>query len=107
MADQDLELRTVALERALSEMQGRNQRVELDKAWETSKTRRGVILILTYVIASLALSLIGVVDYWKSALIPTVGYLLSTLSVSFVKARWMRHWVAVEQPTEIDDRDQI
>ncbi len=68
----------------------RNKRVELDKAWETSKTRRFVIAVITYSVAALFMYRIGVDNYLLNAYIPTGGYLLSTLSLPQIK----RHWIA-------------
>lgn len=67
----------------------RNIRVEADKAWETSKTRRACIAGITYIVASFFMWRIGVVDPLINALVPTGGYVLSTLSLSFVKRWWM------------------
>lgn len=64
--------------------------MELEKAWEVSAARKIAILILTYVIASVVLFLIDVEEFWLGAIIPTVGYLLSTLSVSWLKTRWIK-----------------
>lgn len=72
----------------------RNQSVETDKAWETSWSRIVTITVMTYVIASLVLLLIGVKDFWLAALIPTIGYFLSTLSLPMMKRWWIgRHSV--------------
>jgi biotin transporter BioY len=68
----------------------RNSKVELDKAWETSKTRRAVIAGITYTIAALFMYRIGIDDYLVNALVPTGGYLLSTLSLPFVKGWWLK-----------------
>jgi hypothetical protein len=67
----------------------RNSRVELDKAWETSYTRRGIIALITYGVASFFMMRIGVGDPLLNALVPTGGYLLSTLSLSVVKTWWI------------------
>lgn len=72
--------------RALHE---RNCRVEIDKAWETSKTRRSFIVIITYLTAGLFLWLIEAPFPFLNALVPTGGYLLSTLSLPWLKARWI------------------
>lgn len=73
----------------ISEIQARNKRVELDKAWETSLTRRVIIASFTYLIATAFLKLIGNNAPFVSALVPTGGYLLSTLSLGFVKEWWI------------------
>jgi hypothetical protein len=89
MEQVDLERRVQIIEEELRSIQARNKRVELEKAWEVSATRKVAVLILTYVIASIVLYLIDVQEFWLAAIIPTVGYLLSTLSVSWLKSRWL------------------
>lgn len=69
----------------------RNSRVEQDKAWETSVTRRAVIATITYVVASVFLWRIGVSEPMINALVPTGGFLLSTLSLPFVKNIWIKN----------------
>jgi hypothetical protein len=68
----------------------RNRRVEADKAWEISVTRRVCIAVVTYATASLFLFLIEVEQFYIHALVPTGGYLLSTLSFPFIKKLWMK-----------------
>ncbi len=70
----------------------RNARVEMDKAWETSKTRRAIIACVTYLVAVAFMKKIGVEDYFFSALIPTGGYLLSTMSLPIVKQYWVKKY---------------
>ncbi len=70
-------------------IQERNRRVELDKAWETSMTRRSIIALMTYAIVVLFLYLINALVPWLSALVPTLGFLLSTLTLPYVKKRWI------------------
>ena len=38
------------LEKEIDNIKNRNKRVELDKAWETSFTRKICIMILTYIV---------------------------------------------------------
>lgn len=68
----------------------RNKRVEADKAWEGSWTRRVFIAILTYVTATCIFWVTGSENAFIAALFPPAGYLLSTLSLPPLK-RW---WVA-------------
>lgn len=70
---------------ALKLIQERNARVEADKVWETSKTRRGSIAGITYLIAGLYMSALGADLPWLNALIPVGGYILSTLSLPLIK----------------------
>jgi purine-cytosine permease-like protein len=86
----DIPSRLSEIEARLSEIESRNSRVEIDKAWETSKTRIIFIVVLTYLLTSLVFYLIGVNDYYLNALIPTIGYWLSTQSVSLLKKYWVR-----------------
>ena len=73
-------------------IQERNRRVELDKAWETSWTRRLIIAAMTYIIALLFLFKIDAAKPFLSALVPTGGYLLSTLSLGIVKEWWIKKY---------------
>ncbi len=73
----------------LSAIKGRNVRVESDKAWEVSWTRRISIMILTYVIASIWLLVIRENHIYLKAVVPTLGYLLSTLSIPVIKKIWL------------------
>lgn len=68
----------------------RNKRVEADKAWETSKTRRGFIMLITYVTACSFLYFIGNDAFWINALVPVGGYALSTLSLPSLKRYWIQ-----------------
>ncbi|MBI5391102.1 hypothetical protein HZB02_06460 [Candidatus Woesearchaeota archaeon] len=74
----------------LESIKARNKRVEGDKAWETSKTRRGIIALITYFIVVLFLFLINAPNPWLNALVPVAGFLLSTLTLAVVKQWWMK-----------------
>ncbi len=81
------------IEKELQIIKERNRRVETDKAWEVSWTRRLFVTVLTYVVASVWLILINETIWYFKAFVPVVGYILSTLSLPAVK-RW---WVGKEQ----------
>jgi len=68
----------------------RNTRVETEKAWETSLTRRLSIAVCTYLTACLFLWWIGSTPVLLQALVPTGGYALSTLSLPWIKAVWIK-----------------
>ncbi len=74
----------------LQQILERNARVETDKAWETSKTRRGVIVGATYLVAGVYMSALGGPLPWLNAFIPVLGYLLSTLSLLKIKEIWLK-----------------
>ncbi|MBI2572625.1 hypothetical protein HYV86_02085 [Candidatus Woesearchaeota archaeon] len=73
----------------LNQIHERNRRVEADKAWETSKTRRSIIAVMTYAVVVVFLWLIGVSNPFLNALVPVVGFLLSTLTLSYFKKKWV------------------
>lgn len=78
------------LEKEIEIIKERNSRVETDKAWEVSWTRRLFISINTYVIAGIWLVFINDNFPWLKAFVPAGGYLLSTLSLSFIKEWWVK-----------------
>ena len=73
----------------LEKIKARNVRVEADKAWETSWTRRILIAAITYGFAALLLVWIRADQPFLAAFVPTVGYLFSTLTLPFVKSWWL------------------
>ena len=85
-----LEERVSRLETELSAIQARNLRVEQDKTWELSAARRLTIASITYLVAAVLLRLIGSESYLFNALVPTAGYVLSTLTLPWAKARWCK-----------------
>jgi hypothetical protein len=79
------------IEAEIHGIKSRNQKVEIDKAWEVSWTRRLFIGIVTYVVAGLWLVMINDTNPWLKALVPSGGYILSTLSLPFVKKWWVKN----------------
>ena len=67
----------------------RNSRVEQDKAWEVSKSRRTIIALITYAFAVLFLMMIDAPQPWLTALVPSAGFLLSTLTLPLAKKWWV------------------
>lgn len=68
----------------------RNRRVEADKAWETSVTRKIIIAVLTYFVIVIFLWSIAAPQPWLNAIVPTVGFILSTLTLTFFKKLWLK-----------------
>lgn len=89
MTDQELQ----QLQNDLTSIKARNQRVEADKAWETSWSRIVSICMITYIIAAVVMKTIGVQRYFLNAFIPTTGFLLSTLSLPTIKRRWIKKYL--------------
>ncbi len=80
------------LESRIEKIEQRNIKVQQDKAWEVSLTRKIVIMLITYFIAAWFMYLINVESYWSNAFIPTIVYLLSTLSIPIVRDHWLKYF---------------
>ena len=78
------------VEKELKLIKNRNKRVELDKAWETSFTRKILIFVFTYLAVGVYLWAIGVSRPWLNAIVPAVAFVLSTLTMPFFKRLWAR-----------------
>lgn len=77
------------IEQELEKIKERNKRVELDKSWETSWTRKLCIMILTYVVVIIYSYLIKQYDnILLSSLVPVIGFTLSTLSLKYIRKIW-------------------
>lgn len=77
------------VEKEIADIKERNKRVEKDKAWETSWTRRICIMILTYVIVIIYSYVIKKYDnVLLSSLVPVIGFTLSTLSLKVIRKIW-------------------
>lgn len=76
------------LEKRVEKIERRNKKVELNKAWETSYTRRFLLIVFTYLSIGLYMWVIGVENPWLNAVIPSIGFLLSTLTLPFFKKVW-------------------
>ncbi|MFA5927484.1 MAG: hypothetical protein WCT32_04930 [Patescibacteria group bacterium] len=77
------------IEKALEEIKERNLKVEADKAWETSWTRRLLLIAFTYLAIGLYLNAIAIDRPWLNAIVPAVGFMLSTLTLPFFKKLWL------------------
>lgn len=78
------------IQKQIDKIQERNARVEADKAWETSWTRRLLILALTYIVVVLFFFVAKLPHPFINAAVPSVGFFLSTIGISVVKKEWLR-----------------
>lgn len=77
------------IEEEIKNIQNRNRRVEIDKKWETSLTRRLCIMILTYIIIVIYSYLIrNNNNIFLSSIVPVIGYILSTLFLKLIRKIW-------------------
>jgi len=81
-----------SLNKEIEKIKERNKKVEIDKAWETSKTRRFLLAIFTYLAIGFYLQAIKIDRPWLNAIVPSIGFLLSTLTLPFFKEVWKK-WV--------------
>jgi hypothetical protein len=81
-----------SLEREIYEIRERNKRVETEKAWEVSATRKLSISFITYLTVVAFMSINNFPKPWISSLIPVIGYLASTMTLPVIKKMWkQRH----------------
>ncbi len=64
--------------------------VEQDKAWETCTLRKVLIIIMTYIFAVLYLKTADTTNPYFGAVVPCVGFYLSTQSINLVKNFWLK-----------------
>jgi hypothetical protein len=79
------------LERRIEKIEKRNKNVEADKAWETSWTRKILIAVFTYTAIALYMLFVLEINPWVNAIVPTVGFLLSTLTFPYFKDFWEKY----------------
>ena len=77
------------LEKEIEQIKQRNQKVELDKKWETSITRKICICILTYIVVIIYSYLTSKINnIFLSSLVPVIGFTLSNISLNFIRKLW-------------------
>jgi hypothetical protein len=81
------------IEKEIKNIKARNKRVEADKSWETSKTRKFVISILTYLIFVVFIWSAGLEKPFINAIIPSVAFILSTLTLPVLKKCWVNKFL--------------
>ena len=78
------------LSREVSAIHKRNRRVEAEKAWERSYTRRAMLSIFTYIAIAVYLFAVDIPNAFVTAIVPTAGFMLSTLTLPFFRNLWLR-----------------
>jgi len=72
----------------IEKIEQRNKKVELDKKWEVSWTRKVSIVFLTYIVVVMYLAIINNDNPLVNALVPSIGYFLSTIAVAWLRKIW-------------------
>ena len=80
------------IKKELDFIKSRNKRVETDKAWETSWTRKIIITITTYVLIVIFMYIAKLEKPIIGAIIPSVAYLLSVSSMTLIKKVWINKY---------------
>lgn len=78
------------LKEDIKEIRQRNQRVEVDKAWETSLTRKVVVAFLTYVVVVLFFFFAKLPDPFLNSIVPALAFVISTSSLPLFKKVWLK-----------------
>lgn len=85
------------LEERVRKIEERNEKVEVDKAWETSSTRKFLLVIFTYIAIGAYLQVIAVAKPWMNAIVPALAFSISTLTMPYFKALWLKSWKNKEE----------
>ena len=80
------------LEQEIDIIKKRNLRVEADKAWETSYFRKILVALLTYIVIVSFFLVSELPKPFINSIVPTLGFLLSTLTVPVFKKFWIRNF---------------
>lgn len=67
----------------------RNKRVEADKAWETSRTRKVIIAFLTYIVIVIFFHFAGLPKPFTNSIVPALAFVLSTMTLPLFKKIWL------------------
>lgn len=78
-------------EQRITSIEERNRRVEIDKTWETSWMRRGLLTAFTYLAIGVYMWAIDVPRPWLNAIVPAVAFMISTFTMPWFKKLWTRH----------------
>jgi len=78
------------LKKEIADIKARNERVEREKAWETSLTRKISVIVVTYICACIVMFVLNISDPFANAVIPTLGFFLSAQSLPFIKKIWLK-----------------
>ncbi len=79
------------MEHRVKGIEERNRKVEQDKAWEISYSRRFLLLLFTYLSVGFYLKAIGISNSWLNAIVPAIAFMLSTLTLPVFKKLWLKY----------------
>ena len=77
------------IKKEIEAIKQRNKRVEADKAWEISLSRKILIAILTYIVIVIFFYFAGLPKPFVNSIVPTLAFVLSTLTLPYFKKLWL------------------
>ena len=78
------------LEERVQKIEERNRGVEQDKAWETSLTRRIILMLFSYLVVAIFFVIIELPNPWLNAIVPALAFLIQQLSMPYLKKLWLK-----------------
>lgn len=78
------------LKKELEQIHQRNKRVELDKAWELSWTRKLIVAFLTYIVIVIFFVFAALPSPFVNSIVPALAFVISSSSLSLFKRLWLR-----------------
>ena len=78
------------IEQRIETIEARNRTVESNKAWENSLIRRVSIAMMTYIVVVIYHLIIGAKNVNIISAVPVIGFILSTLSLQYIRSIFNR-----------------
>ncbi len=78
------------LEQRVKNIEDRNSKVEAEKAWERSLTRRSLLMIFSYLAIAIFFIVIKIEHPWVNAIVPALAFMIQQLSMPFFKQIWFK-----------------
>jgi hypothetical protein len=79
------------LQKEIDNIKERNKKVEADKAWETSLSRKVLIAVLTYIVIVVFFFFAGLPKPFVNSIVPALAFVLSTQTLPLFKKAWLRY----------------
>ena len=79
-----------SLREEINQLKKRNKKVEADKSWETSWTRRIIIAVLTYIVIVIFFYSASLPKPFINSIVPSLAFVLSTLTLPWFKQVWIK-----------------
>ena len=79
------------LEIEIEKIKERNKRVETEKAWEISWTRKILVAVFTYLVIALFFLFAGIPNPFVNSIVPAIAFILSTTSLPIFKKFWLEY----------------